>query len=38
MVTDEVQYGSTGLRWRDSALEALQEASEAYLVTIFSNG
>ncbi|KAJ8519397.1 hypothetical protein ONZ45_g3667 [Pleurotus djamor] len=30
-------YGATGLRWQTSALMALQEATEAYLVHLFED-
>ncbi len=30
-------YGDSGLRWQTSALLALQEATEAYLVHLFED-
>lgn len=37
MTTDMGQYGVAGLRWQSSALLALQEATEAYLVALFED-
>ena len=38
MTTDMVDYYSgVGLRWQSSALLALQEATEAYLVHLFED-
>jgi len=37
MMTDEVDYGGSGLRWQSSAIMALQEATEAYLVHLFED-
>jgi histone H3-like centromeric protein A len=37
MTTNEVEYGDAGLRWQSSALLALQEATEAYLVHLFED-
>ncbi|KAA1466436.1 histone-fold-containing protein [Dentipellis sp. KUC8613] len=37
MMTDMNQYGDTGLRWQSSAILALQEATEAYLVHLFED-
>lgn len=37
MTTDMGQYGAAGLRWQSSALLALQEATEAYLVALFED-
>ena len=37
MTTDMVDYGDTGLRWQSSAILALQEATEAYLVHLFED-
>ncbi|KAM6495803.1 histone-fold-containing protein [Amanita muscaria] len=37
MTTDMNQYGEGGLRWQSSALLALQEATEAYLVHLFED-
>lgn len=38
MVTDMNNYdGDTGLRWQSSAILALQEATEAYLVHLFED-
>lgn len=37
MMTDMVDYGDTGLRWQSSAILALQEATEAYLVHLFED-
>jgi hypothetical protein len=37
MTTNEVEYGDTGLRWQSSAILALQEATEAYLVHLFED-
>ncbi|KAL4242099.1 histone H3 [Abortiporus biennis] len=37
MMTDMVDYGETGLRWQSSAILALQEATEAYLVHLFED-
>ena len=39
MMTDEQEYGNpaAGLRWQSSALLALQEATEAYLVHLFED-
>ena len=31
------EYGETGLRWQSSAILALQEASEAFLVHLFED-
>ncbi len=37
MTTDMGHYGDGGLRWQSSALLALQEATEAYLVALFED-
>ncbi|KAF5387709.1 hypothetical protein D9615_000492 [Tricholomella constricta] len=37
MITDENDYSSSGLRWQSSAILALQEATEAYLVHLFED-
>ncbi|KAI0750708.1 histone-fold-containing protein [Daedaleopsis nitida] len=37
MMTDMVEYGDTGLRWQSSAILALQEATEAFLVHMFED-
>ncbi|KAF5363343.1 hypothetical protein D9756_000461 [Leucocoprinus leucothites] len=37
MTTDLNEYGDAGLRWQSSALLALQEAAEAYLVHLFED-
>jgi hypothetical protein len=37
MMTDEVEYGDSGLRWQSSAILALQEATEAYLIHLFED-
>lgn len=37
MMTSENDYGETGLRWQSSAILALQEATEAYLVHLFED-
>ncbi|KZT36845.1 histone-fold-containing protein [Sistotremastrum suecicum HHB10207 ss-3] len=37
MITDEGDYGDRGLRWQTSAILALQEATEAYLVHLFED-
>jgi len=37
MMTDEVEYSGTGLRWQSSALLALQEATEMFLVGLFED-
>jgi len=37
MTTDMNEYGASGLRWQSSALLALQEATEAYLVHLFED-
>ncbi|KIY49293.1 histone H3 [Fistulina hepatica ATCC 64428] len=37
MTTDENDYTNAGLRWQSSALLALQEATEAYLVHLFED-
>jgi hypothetical protein len=37
MMTDMVEYGDGGLRWQSSAILALQEATEAYLVHLFED-
>ncbi len=37
MMTDMVNYGDTGLRWQTSAILALQEATEAFLVHMFED-
>ncbi|KAF8076493.1 histone-fold-containing protein, partial [Lyophyllum atratum] len=37
MVTDENDYTESGLRWQSSAILALQEATEAYLVHLFED-
>ena len=37
MMTDMNQYGDAGLRWQSSAILALQEATEAYLVHLFED-
>lgn len=36
-MTDMNNYGDTGLRWQSSAILALQEATEAYLVHLFED-
>lgn len=36
-MTDEVDYGQRGLRWQSSALLALQEAAESFLVGLFED-
>ncbi|KAH9899895.1 histone-fold-containing protein [Cubamyces lactineus] len=37
MMTDTIEYGDTGLRWQSSAILALQEATEAFLVHMFED-
>lgn len=38
MTTDmNENYGETGLRWQSSAILALQEATEAYMVHLFED-
>jgi histone H3-like centromeric protein A len=38
MITDAgPEYGEAGLRWQSSAILALQEASEAFLVHLFED-
>jgi Core histone H2A/H2B/H3/H4 len=38
MITDSGRdYGDAGLRWQSSAILALQEASEAFLVHLFED-
>ena len=37
MTTDMVEYSDAGLRWQSSAILALQEATEAYLVHLFED-
>ncbi|THG99309.1 hypothetical protein EW026_g3010 [Hermanssonia centrifuga] len=37
MTTDEADYSMAGLRWQSSAILALQEATEAYLVHLFED-
>jgi histone H3-like centromeric protein A len=37
MVTDMGDYDAAGLRWQSSAILALQEASEAFLVHLFED-
>jgi histone H3/H4 len=37
MTTDMNEYGDAGLRWQSSALLALQEAAEAFLVHLFED-
>lgn len=37
MTTDMVDYSEAGLRWQSSAILALQEATEAYLVHLFED-
>jgi len=37
MTTQMNDYGDTGLRWQSSAILALQEATEAYLVHLFED-
>lgn len=37
MITDMGNYEGAGLRWQSSAILALQEASEAFLVHVFEN-
>lgn len=37
MTTEMNDYGDTGLRWQTSAILALQEATEAYLVHLFED-
>ncbi|KIM90888.1 hypothetical protein PILCRDRAFT_58946 [Piloderma croceum F 1598] len=37
MMTDMNDYEDTGLRWQSSAILALQEATEAYLVHLFED-
>ena len=37
MTTDLIDYGDSGLRWQSSAILALQEATEAYLVHLFED-
>lgn len=37
MITDEQEYNGVGLRWQSSAILALQEATEAFLVHLFED-
>ena len=37
MMTDTVDYSEAGLRWQSSAILALQEATEAFLVHMFED-
>ena len=37
MMTDTIEYGDAGLRWQSSAILALQEATEAFLVHMFED-
>ncbi|KAG6890556.1 hypothetical protein C0992_000816 [Termitomyces sp. T32_za158] len=37
MITDENDYSASGLRWQSSAILALQEATEAFLVHLFED-
>lgn len=37
MTTDLNHYGDAGLRWQSTAIMALQEAAEAYLVHLFED-
>ena len=37
MMTDMNEYSDMGLRWQTSAIMALQEATEAYLVHLFED-
>ncbi|KAG6911185.1 histone H3-like centromeric protein hH3v [Tephrocybe rancida] len=37
MITDENDYSDSALRWQSSAILALQEATEAYLVHLFED-
>ncbi|KAI0719581.1 histone-fold-containing protein [Cerioporus squamosus] len=37
MMTDTVDYGDAGLRWQSTAILALQEAAEAFLVHMFED-
>ncbi|KAL1747720.1 histone-fold-containing protein [Schizophyllum fasciatum] len=37
MMTDTTEYGDAGLRWQSSAILALQEATEAFLVHLFED-
>jgi len=37
MTTDLNGHGDAGIRWQSSALLALQEAAEAYLVHLFED-
>jgi histone H3-like centromeric protein A len=37
MMTDMGNYEAAGLRWQSSAILALQEATEAYLVHLFED-
>ncbi|KAG6869275.1 hypothetical protein C0993_000028 [Termitomyces sp. T159_Od127] len=37
MITDENDYSTSGLRWQSSAILALQEATEAFLVHLFED-
>lgn len=37
MTTDMNNYEDAGLRWQSSAILALQEATEAYLVHLFED-
>ncbi|ETW83989.1 hypothetical protein HETIRDRAFT_312479, partial [Heterobasidion irregulare TC 32-1] len=37
MMTDTQVYSDRGLMWQSSALQALQEATEAYLVHLFED-
>jgi len=37
MTTDMNDYSAAGLRWQSSALLALQEATEAFLIHLFED-
>ncbi|KAG6873755.1 histone H3-like centromeric protein hH3v [Termitomyces sp. Mi166 len=37
MITDENDYSAAGLRWQSSAILALQEATEAFIVHLFED-
>ncbi|KAG5342532.1 hypothetical protein C0989_000660 [Termitomyces sp. Mn162] len=37
MITDENDYSASGLRWQSSAILALQEATEAFIVHLFED-
>ena len=37
MMTDLGDYGDAGLRWQSTAILALQEATEAFLVHLFED-